>query len=77
MNFIKGILTDHLGSPSSKRVLSVIFAFAALILVFVFPAHANFDFALASILSFAGAALGFTSIEKINTPKIDGNQERT
>ena len=76
-NFIKGILTDHLGSPSSKRILAVLFAIASIVLVFVYPAHANFDFALGSMLGFAGTALGFTSYEKINTTKIDGNQERT
>lgn len=64
---------DHLGQLSSKRLVSIGFAVAALVLVFFFPAHANFDFALASMLGFAASAFGMTSFEKVNTKEnIDG-----
>jgi hypothetical protein len=65
---------DHMGQLSSKRLVSIGFAVASLVLVFVFPTHANFDFALASMLSFAATAFGFTSYEKVNTKEnINGN----
>jgi len=65
---------DHLGQLSSKRLVSIGFAVASLVLVFVFPTHANFDFALASMLGFAATAFGFTSYEKVNTKEnINGN----
>jgi len=64
MEFFK----DHLGQLSSKRLVGIIFALASLVLVFIFPTHANFDFALASMLSFAATAFGITSYEKINSP---------
>jgi len=60
-------LKDHAGNLSSKRLVGIGFATAALVLVFVFPSHANFDFALGSMLSFAASAFGFTSWEKINS----------
>lgn len=62
-----GFLKDHLGQLSSKRLVGVGFALASLVLVFLFPAHANFDFALASMLSFAATAFGFTTYEKVNS----------
>lgn len=61
-----GFLKDHLGQLSSKRLVGIIFALASLVLIFVFPTHANFDFALGSMLSFAATSFGFTSWEKIN-----------
>jgi len=60
-------LKDHTGNLSSKRLVGIGFALASLVLVFFFPAHANFDFALASMLSFAATAFGFTSYEKVNS----------
>lgn len=68
---------DHLGQLSSKRLVGIIFALASLVLVFFFPAHANFDFALASMLSFAATAFGMTSYEKINSKKDDVNNNNT
>ena len=60
-------LKDHLGQLSSKRLVGIVFALASLVLVFIFPSHANFDFALASMLSFAATAFGMTSYEKVNS----------
>jgi len=62
-----GFLKDHLGQLSSKRLVAIIFGISSLILVFFFPSHANFDFALGSMLSFAASALGMTSYEKTNS----------
>lgn len=71
---MRQFFTDHFGQLSSKRLVSIGFAVGALVLVFFFPTHANFDFALASILSFAASAFGMTSYEKVNTKNdINGN----
>ena len=63
---MKDFFKDHLGQMSSKRLVGIAFAVASLVLIFIFPTHANFDFALGSMLSFAATSFGFTSWEKIN-----------
>ena len=71
MNFLKQIFQDHLKQYSSKRTIAITFSIAALVLVFIFPNHQNFDFALTAILAFASSALGMTSAEKIYDNKND------
>jgi predicted membrane metal-binding protein len=66
-----GFLKDHLGQLSSKRLVAITFGLASLVLIFIFPTHANFDFALGSMLSFAASALGMTSYEKTNSKPND------
>lgn len=66
MKFIQQIFQDHLLQYSSKRTIAILFSLSALVLIFIFPNHQNFDFALSAMLAFASSALGFSSYEKIN-----------
>lgn len=66
LDYIKGILADSAGSPSSKRVISVIFA---ILIGAAFVANLGWgltvdDNILDAVMMIVIGGLGFTSIEK-------------
>lgn len=66
INYLKGMLADHAGSPSTKRVITVLFA---LLIMVAFVANLFWgyhvdDKLVDSVMYIVIAGFGFTGVEK-------------
>jgi len=76
LDYIKGILADGNGSPSSKRIISIVFAIliGVAFVANLFWGYAIADNILDAVMLVVIAGLGITGIEKF-APKVKKKEE--
>lgn len=76
LDYIKGILADGNGSPSSKRIISIVFAIliGVAFVANLFWGYAIADNILDAVMLVVIAGLGITGIEKF-APKAKKNED--
>lgn len=76
LDYIKGILADGNGSPSSKRIISIVFAIliGVAFVANLFWGYAIADNILDAVMLVVVAGLGITGIEKF-APKAKKNED--
>jgi hypothetical protein len=76
LDYIKGILADGSGTPSSKRIISIVFAIliGVAFVANLFWGYAIADNILDAVMLVVIAGLGITGIEKF-APKVKKKEE--
>ena len=76
LDYIKGILGDNNGSPSSKRIISIVFAIliGVAFVANLFWGYVVADNILDAVMLVVIAGLGITGIEKF-APKVKKKEE--
>jgi hypothetical protein len=76
LDYIKGILADGNGSPSSKRIISIVFAIliGVAFVANLFWGYAIADNILDAVMLVVIAGLGITGIEKF-APKVKRHED--
>lgn len=76
INYLKGILSDSSGLPSSKRIISIVFAILIGIafVANLFGGYAVADNILDAVMLVVIAGLGITGIEKF-APKVKKHED--
>ena len=76
LDYIKGILADGNGSPSSKRIISIVFAIliGVAFVANLFGGYQVADNILDAVMLVVIAGLGITGIEKF-APKVKKKEE--
>lgn len=66
IKFLKDLVSNPDGTGSTKRSAGQIVLIATLVLVFVFPTHAAYEFSVGALLTFAGGLFGLSSLDYNN-----------
>lgn len=71
-NYVKGILADSAGAPSTKRVISIVFAIliGVAFVANLFYSYKVDDNILDAVMMIVIAGLGFTGVEKFAPRKV-------
>lgn len=72
--FLKDLVSNPDNSGSTKRTAGWIVLLATLVLVFVFPTHAAYEFSVGALLTFAGGLFGLSSYDYQTFMKKDENK---
>jgi hypothetical protein len=73
--FIKDLFSNPDGSGSTKRTAGWVTLWAVLILIFGFPTHEQFQFAVGGLLTFASGLFGLSSWD-YQTYKKNNNENK-